>query len=70
VLDAILSCWRLQLLAADLVLEGKPKKWSLQTKEEKLASQLSVACIDMLLAFCKCSESMLASLQRWWERRV
>jgi E3 ubiquitin-protein ligase UBR3 len=60
VLDAILSCWRLQLLAADLVLEGKPKKWSLQTKEEKLASQLSVACIDMLIAFCKCSESMLA----------
>jgi E3 ubiquitin-protein ligase UBR3 len=60
VLEAILSCWRLQLLAADLVVEGKPKKWSLQTKEEKLASQLSVACIDMLLDFCKCSESMLA----------
>jgi E3 ubiquitin-protein ligase UBR3 len=60
VLQALLSCWASRLEAADLVADGKPKRWSLQTKEEKVASQLSVACIDMLLEFCNCSESMLA----------
>jgi E3 ubiquitin-protein ligase UBR3 len=60
VLEALLSCWASRLENADLVADGKPKKWSMQTKEEKVATQLSVACIDMLLEFCNCSESMLA----------
>lgn len=60
VLEALLLHWVYRLKAAEVVAEGKAKKWSLQTVEEKVASQLSVACIELLLEFCNCGETMLA----------
>ncbi|CAM6107115.1 unnamed protein product [Calypogeia fissa] len=59
VLEALLRLWVSKLNAAQVVAEGKPKKWTLMTSEEKVASQTSIAIIDMLLVFCNSSESML-----------
>lgn len=59
VLEALLRLWVSKLNAAQAVADCKPKKWSLQTAEEKVASQTSIAIIDMLLVFCNLSESML-----------
>lgn len=60
VLEALLIHWVQRLKAADTVTEGKSKKWSLLTVEEKVASQLSVVCVELFLEFCGYGETMLA----------
>jgi hypothetical protein len=59
VLEALLRLWVSKLNAAQVVSDGKIKTWTLQTAEEKVASETSIAIIDMLLVFCNSSESML-----------
>lgn len=60
VLEALLLHWASTLRAAEKVAENKAKKWDDQKVEEKVACQLSVVCIEMLLEFCSYGESMLA----------
>ncbi|XP_024369767.1 E3 ubiquitin-protein ligase PRT6 isoform X2 [Physcomitrium patens] len=60
ILEALLVHWVQRLKAADAVMEGKSKKWSDLTEEEKVASQLSVVFIELLLEFCSYGEPMLA----------
>eukprot|EP01018_Ginkgo_biloba_P034022 Gb_11947 [translate_table: standard] len=59
VLGALLLVWKERLVAAESVAEGRPKKWEQQTLQEKVASKTSSAIVEMLLGFCKCSESLL-----------
>ena len=60
VLEALLHHWVYRLKAGESSGEVKYKKWKEQTVEEKVASQLSAVCIDMLLEFCNYGETMLA----------
>ncbi|XP_024387527.1 E3 ubiquitin-protein ligase PRT6 isoform X2 [Physcomitrium patens] len=60
VLEALLFQWIRTLKAAELVAENKAKKWTAQSVDEKVACQLSVVCIEMLLEFCSFGEPMLA----------
>jgi hypothetical protein len=60
VLEALLRRWVCTLKAAQEVAENRTKKWDDQSVHEKVACQLSVVCIEMLLEFCSFGEPMLA----------
>ncbi|KAG0593011.1 hypothetical protein KC19_1G298000 [Ceratodon purpureus] len=60
VLEALVRRWVCTLKAAEEVAENKAKKWEDQSVQEKVACQLSVVCIEMLLEFCSFGEPMLA----------
>uniref|UniRef100_A0A7I4DB25 E3 ubiquitin-protein ligase n=1 Tax=Physcomitrium patens TaxID=3218 RepID=A0A7I4DB25_PHYPA len=60
VLEALLFQWVHTLKAAELVAENRARKWASQQKDEKVACQLSVVYIEMLLEFCSFGEPMLA----------
>ncbi|XP_024382980.1 E3 ubiquitin-protein ligase PRT6 isoform X2 [Physcomitrium patens] len=60
VLEALLIHWVRWLKAADAVTEGKSKIWKNLKVEEKVASQLSVVCVELLMELCSYGETMLA----------
>lgn len=59
VLSAVLIEWKERLLAAQTGSEGKPKKWESQTWQEKVAYMTTTTIVEMLLSYCKSSESLL-----------
>ncbi|KAF8396787.1 hypothetical protein HHK36_018419 [Tetracentron sinense] len=59
VLDALFICWKEKLLFAEATLRGSPR-----VGDEKFANELTLAVVEMLLEFCKYSESLLSFVSR------
>lgn len=64
VLDAFLLCWRKTLLAAAEAVEGIPREGSHNDLRGEAANNFSSAAVEMLLNFCKHSESLLAFVSK------
>ncbi|KAL6496213.1 hypothetical protein OROGR_029471 [Orobanche gracilis] len=59
VLDLLLNYWKEKLLSAKIVSDGSPRVVSHAAELEKVAEELTSIVVDMLLDFCKHSESLL-----------
>ncbi|XP_009596027.1 E3 ubiquitin-protein ligase PRT6 isoform X1 [Nicotiana tomentosiformis] len=64
VLDSLLSCWRKGLLFAESISEQSPRLNSHATEYKSITDELTSAVVEMLLDFCKNSESLLSFISR------
>ncbi|KAL6528690.1 hypothetical protein OROMI_029335 [Orobanche minor] len=64
VLDLLLNYWKEKLLSAKIVSEGSPRVVSHAAELEKVAEELTSTVVDMLLDFCKHSESLLSFISQ------
>ncbi|XP_059305584.1 E3 ubiquitin-protein ligase PRT6 isoform X1 [Lycium ferocissimum] len=64
VLDSLLSCWRKGLLFAESISEQSPRQNSHATEYKSITDELTSAVVEMLLGFCKDSESLLIFISR------
>ncbi|XP_011019864.1 PREDICTED: E3 ubiquitin-protein ligase UBR1 [Populus euphratica] len=64
VLDALLGCWKNKLVSAETISQKNPNAADSAVMCEEIANQLTVAVVEMLLEFCKCSESLLSFVSR------
>ncbi|KAK4730626.1 hypothetical protein R3W88_023614 [Solanum pinnatisectum] len=64
VLDSLLSCWRKGLLFAESISEQSPRLNSQATEYKGITDALTSAVVEMLLGFCKDSESLLSFISR------
>ncbi|XP_073266120.1 E3 ubiquitin-protein ligase PRT6 isoform X1 [Populus alba] len=64
VLDALLGCWKNKLVSADTISQKNPNAADRAAMGKKIANQLTFAVVEMLLEFCKCSESLLSFVSR------
>lgn len=64
VLDALLGCWKNKLLSAETISQKNPNTADRASMCKKIANQLTFAVVEMLLEFCKCSESLLSFVSR------
>ncbi|CAK7333877.1 unnamed protein product [Dovyalis caffra] len=64
VLDALLGCWKNKLMSAETISQKNPNAADRAVLCKKIANQLTFAVVEMLLEFCKCSESLLSFVSR------
>ncbi|KAG6769474.1 hypothetical protein POTOM_025112 [Populus tomentosa] len=64
VLDALLGCWKNKLVSADTISQKNPNAADRAAMGKKIANRLTFAVVEMLLEFCKCSESLLSFVSR------
>ncbi|XP_049386339.1 E3 ubiquitin-protein ligase PRT6 [Solanum stenotomum] len=64
VLDSLLSCWRKGLLFAESISEQSSRLNSQATEYKGITDALTSAVVEMLLGFCKDSESLLSFISR------
>ncbi|XP_058099239.1 E3 ubiquitin-protein ligase PRT6-like isoform X1 [Magnolia sinica] len=64
VLDAFLICWKDKLLAVENSVLANPREGNSSDMSRKAANELSSTAVDMLLNFCKVSESLLAFVSK------
>ncbi|KAI3772681.1 hypothetical protein L6452_03873 [Arctium lappa] len=60
VLDCLLLCWKDKLLFAESIHQEGPNLDDNVADQKKVADELTSAVVEMLLEFCKCSESLLS----------
>jgi len=58
-LGSLIIEWKEHLLAAKIVVEGKPKKWDEQKVEENVAYKTTYVIVEMMLSFCECRERLV-----------
>lgn len=63
VLNALFICWKNKLLLAETSSPESPRTVD-RTERMKVASELTSAAVEMLLEFCKYSESLLSFVSR------
>ncbi|PHU06848.1 E3 ubiquitin-protein ligase PRT6 [Capsicum chinense] len=64
VLDPLLSCWRKGLLFTESISEQSPKLNNHAVEYKNITDELTSAILEMLLDFCKDSESLLSFISR------
>ncbi|KAF8397487.1 hypothetical protein HHK36_016404 [Tetracentron sinense] len=64
VLDALFICWKDKLLFVETVFQGNPGVGDRVGEHGKFANELTLAVVEMLLEFCKYSESLLSFISR------
>ncbi|PON76120.1 TFIIE transcription factor [Trema orientale] len=66
VLDALFACWQNKLLSAETISQENPRAGDRATELErkKVATELTFVVVEMLLEFCKQSESLLSFISR------
>ncbi|XP_049342703.1 E3 ubiquitin-protein ligase PRT6-like isoform X1 [Solanum verrucosum] len=64
VLDLLLSCWRKRLLFPDSISGRNPRRNDHATELKMVTDELTSAVVEMLLKFCKHSESLLSFISR------
>uniref|UniRef100_A0A2P2JXD8 E3 ubiquitin-protein ligase n=1 Tax=Rhizophora mucronata TaxID=61149 RepID=A0A2P2JXD8_RHIMU len=60
VLDALISCWKSKLVSADTMCKENSRINEYIPVQKKAANELTFVVIEMLLKFCKNSESLLS----------
>lgn len=60
VLDSLLVCWKNKLLSAEAVYLENPRTSDRVAEFRKIANELTFVVVEMLLEFCKHSESLLS----------
>ncbi|XP_059296404.1 E3 ubiquitin-protein ligase PRT6-like isoform X1 [Lycium ferocissimum] len=60
VLDILLSCWRKRLLVPESISGNSPRGDDHATELKTVTNELTSAVVEMLLKFCKHSESLLS----------
>ncbi|GMI71307.1 proteolysis 6, Greening after Extended Darkness 1 [Hibiscus trionum] len=64
VLDALYICWKSKLFSAEGIFQESIRKSDRGVEQRKAANELTNVVVEMLLEFCKCSESLLSFLSR------
>ncbi|KAJ4970512.1 hypothetical protein NE237_003611 [Protea cynaroides] len=64
VLDVLLIYWKDKLLSAEPVSRGNPRVVDHVNGHENIANELTLAVVEMLLVFCKHSESLLSFISK------
>ncbi|XP_021886840.1 E3 ubiquitin-protein ligase PRT6 [Carica papaya] len=64
VLDALLICWKNKLLCTENIGQQKPRYSDRVAECKKVANELTYVVVEMLLEFCKYSESLLSFVSR------
>ncbi|KAF4388594.1 hypothetical protein G4B88_021505 [Cannabis sativa] len=64
VLDALLFCWEKRLLNAETTCKENPRLNERVTERKKVATELTFVIVEMLLEFCKQSESLLSFISK------
>ncbi|KAK8708941.1 hypothetical protein V6N13_059976 [Hibiscus sabdariffa] len=64
VLDALYICWKSKLFSAEGIFQENIRKSDRGAEQRKAANELTYVVVEMLLEFCKCSESLLSFVSR------
>ncbi|XP_008442546.2 E3 ubiquitin-protein ligase PRT6 isoform X1 [Cucumis melo] len=64
ILDALFTSWKKKLLSAEDISVEDPKLSDRVTEHKKVANELTFAVVEMLLDFCKHSESLLSFVSK------
>ncbi|PPR85992.1 hypothetical protein GOBAR_AA34699 [Gossypium barbadense] len=64
VLDALFICWKNKLLAAECIFQENMRATDCGAKQRKAANELTYVVVEMLIEFCKCSDSLLSFIAR------
>ncbi|XP_015582790.1 E3 ubiquitin-protein ligase PRT6 [Ricinus communis] len=64
VLDALFSCWKKKLVSAETICHENPRSSDRVVLCKKVANELTYVVVEMLLEFCKHSESLLSFVSR------
>lgn len=64
VLDALFICWKNKLVSAEIICQENPKTSDCIFMPKKVANELTYVVVEMLLEFCKQSESLLSFVSR------
>ncbi|KAJ4842672.1 hypothetical protein Tsubulata_014891 [Turnera subulata] len=60
VLDALFSCWKNKLVSAETAIGRSPRAPDRVNLCKKVANEITFVVVEMLLEFCRCSESLLS----------
>lgn len=64
VLNALFICWKNKLLVAETIHQENPRAGDRISEQMKVANELTFVVVEMLLEFCKYSESLLSFVSR------
>lgn len=64
VLDCLFASWKNKLLLSEASCRENPRGSDLAAERKKVANELTFFVVEMLLDFCKCSESLLSFVSR------
>lgn len=64
VLNALFNCWKNKLLFAETISQENPRAGDRISEQMKVANELTLVVVEMLLEFCKYSESLLSFVSR------
>lgn len=64
VLDALFVCWKNKLLIVETTCQENPRASDRTTERKKFATELTFVVVEMLLDFCKQSESLLSFISK------
>ncbi|XP_010256932.1 PREDICTED: E3 ubiquitin-protein ligase PRT6 isoform X2 [Nelumbo nucifera] len=64
ILDALLLCWKDKLLSGEASLQGTPRVGGHVDVCKMFGNELTLAIVEMLLEFCKYSESLLGFVSK------
>ncbi|XP_023539127.1 E3 ubiquitin-protein ligase PRT6-like [Cucurbita pepo subsp. pepo] len=64
ILDVLFTCWKNKLLSAEYISVEDSKLSDRVTEHKKVANELTFAVVEMLLDFCKYSESLLSFVSK------
>ncbi|OMO66313.1 Zinc finger, N-recognin [Corchorus capsularis] len=64
VLDALFICWKNKLVSAESIFLENSRATDHGSEQRKIANELTYVVVEMLLEFCKYSESLLSFVSR------
>ncbi|TYH34324.1 hypothetical protein ES332_D13G121200v1 [Gossypium tomentosum] len=64
VLDALFICWKNKLFAAECIFQENMRATDCGAEQRKAANELTYVVVEMLIEFCKCSDSLLSFIAR------
>ncbi|CAH2074477.1 unnamed protein product, partial [Thlaspi arvense] len=64
VLDALFACWNVKLLSAESIGQKDARSNDTLVVLQKMSNELTFVVVEMLLEFCKSSESLLSFVSR------
>ncbi|XP_050214282.1 E3 ubiquitin-protein ligase PRT6 [Mercurialis annua] len=64
VLDALFVCWKVKLASAEIIRRDNPRASDRAVLRKKAANELTFVVVEMLLEFCKHSESLLSFVSK------
>ncbi|XP_022745332.1 E3 ubiquitin-protein ligase PRT6-like isoform X2 [Durio zibethinus] len=64
VLDALFVCWKHKLFSVEGIFQENMRASDHGAEQRKVANELTYVVVEMLLEFCKCSESLLSFVSR------